>query len=322
MSNGSIERNAQFQNYMARLKDEYGKLEYDIRQKERFAPFRSADKQLIMLGILKNVLNLNILTQKGHIQEVLCLHDPHYQRNKMSIYWSSRIPKYFSTLKKYFLEGKHIRYAQLNVLQEYLGPKIGFYFAFMSFYTAWLIIPATLGILVTCYALIFDDIDSVVTHFFGILILLWLIFFYIRWKRKASELALNWHTLGGELISKKMYTRDQFYAPESYNIKINKIEKKRRKQGVYLLYLIQIPLGLMIIGVCVTIFTASRIYRTNHPSTQTNVIVGIINGTTVTVADFIYKFLVHIFVELENHKYQDFYEASLAYKRLLFSFIN
>ena len=53
MSSEFIERNAQKQNYSMNLRNEYGKIEYYKQQKERFAPFKILDKQMIMLNCVK-----------------------------------------------------------------------------------------------------------------------------------------------------------------------------------------------------------------------------------------------------------------------------
>jgi hypothetical protein len=54
-----------------------------------------------------------------------------------------------------FLTGNYMKYMQpLNFIANYYGEKIGFYFAFLLFYTAWMVIPAIPGLALFIYQMI------------------------------------------------------------------------------------------------------------------------------------------------------------------------
>ena len=51
------------------------------------------------------------------------------------------------------------------------------------------------------------------------------------------------------------------------------------------------------------------------------ILVGMINGTTVSLLDFIFKYIIKFLVNKENHKYEAAYERSLITKRFIFVLI-
>ena len=43
------------------------------------------------------------------------------------------------------------QYNEISTVKNYFGEKIGFFYAFMSYYTVWLLIPAIGGLALTLY---------------------------------------------------------------------------------------------------------------------------------------------------------------------------
>jgi anoctamin-10 len=68
---------------------------------------------------------------------------------------------------------------------------MAFHFAWMSFYTTWLIIPAIGGIIITIYHII-EGVDSTFNTLYALLVCIWVTVFIERWKRKSSEICLRW----------------------------------------------------------------------------------------------------------------------------------
>lgn len=86
-----------------------------------------------------------------------------------------------SLSKKWIIDDK-----DLLVLRNYSGEKIAYYFAFLQFYSIWLIGPAVLGLL------IYLTHSNTLTISFSLCMLLWSVVFIEMWKRKESELAVQW----------------------------------------------------------------------------------------------------------------------------------
>ena len=77
-------------------------------------------------------------------------------------------------------------------MKNYLGPKIGFYFAWMNFYTSWLLIPAIFGLASTIYQILSESINPTYSAIYVAVVMIFLSFIIEKWKRKASEISLKW----------------------------------------------------------------------------------------------------------------------------------
>lgn len=50
-----------------------------------------------------------------------------------------------------YKESITFQFSELSTIKNYYGEKVGFYYAYMSYYTAWLAIPAGVGLALTIY---------------------------------------------------------------------------------------------------------------------------------------------------------------------------
>lgn len=82
----------------------------------------------------------------------------------------------------------------LDHIKEYFGTEIAFYFAWLGYYTYWLIVPTVLGLLffINSSDQTMSDVWAVL---FSIVNVVWITLFLEFWKRKSSSLAYNWGTL-------------------------------------------------------------------------------------------------------------------------------
>jgi len=167
-----------------------------------------------MMSIINRILNLEQLKQRKIVTQLILLHDPKFQ-TKIRKFWWKWIPQPIPYLKQYLFEGKKYKYNELTVIKNYLGPKHGFYFAFLSFYTTWLIPVAVLGLAITIYAVISKDLDNYVSLSYVFVVMVWLAIVIERWKRKASEISLKW---GLTMIKQEdKEVRDGFFGDDRFN---------------------------------------------------------------------------------------------------------
>ena len=83
----------------------------------------------------------------------------------------------------------------LDRIASYFGEGIAFYFAWLEFYTQWLIIPAICGALLFVGQLYYGEIDIAYAPLFSLSIALWAILLLEFWKRRNAELAQRWGVL-------------------------------------------------------------------------------------------------------------------------------
>ena len=80
----------------------------------------------------------------------------------------------------------------MSTIKNYYGEKVGLYYAWMSYYTAWLMIPAIGGLALTIYQIVIADVDTIFTTLYALLVSIWVTIFIERWKRKSAEISLKW----------------------------------------------------------------------------------------------------------------------------------
>jgi hypothetical protein len=85
----------------------------------------------------------------------------------------------------------------IDQIQEYYGPTIAYYFAFMGFLGQWLGMLGILGLSCFLFRLYRDDTidEDEYTPFYGIFCFVWAILFFRFWERKENALAYKWGTL-------------------------------------------------------------------------------------------------------------------------------
>ncbi len=95
----------------------------------------------------------------------------------------------------------------LELVAEYFGESIAFYFAWMSFYTRWLVLPSAVGFVYFCVQMKSGKLDHPMGPMYSIFIMVWSSAFLVMWRRHCSELAYRWGVLG---VETEEHTRPMF----------------------------------------------------------------------------------------------------------------
>ncbi len=95
----------------------------------------------------------------------------------------------------------------LELVAEYFGESIAFYFAWMSFYTRWLLLPSTVGLVYFCIQMKSRKLDHPLGPIYSIFIMCWSSAFLVMWRQHCSELAYRWGVLG---VETEEHTRTMF----------------------------------------------------------------------------------------------------------------
>ena len=82
----------------------------------------------------------------------------------------------------------------LDAISAYFGEGVAFYFAFLGFYTLWLLVPTVLGAVLFVSQLSHTSLDSPLVPFFCVLMSLWASFFIEYWRRRQAVLSNRWGT--------------------------------------------------------------------------------------------------------------------------------
>ena len=233
-----LRNKANQQGYLMNIRDEYGKIKYFKNKTNNFATFRLLDKQMVMLNWIKS--NMKIFMQTGHISNIELLHNPIFA-DRLVNFWKNLLWDFFTNSIRYFQERKDIQYHELNIIEEYLGPKVGFYFAFVRFYTAWLVFPALIGAVLTILIRVSRTTFSIGLIPYSFICTLWLILFYVKWKRKSAELSMNWNTFN----TKNKTERDSYVGIKYYDKNTNKINSKKVVNKLFYLQLLHILVFLV-----------------------------------------------------------------------------
>lgn len=158
-------------------------------------------------------------------------------------------------IRSFFLEGSEFRYNELASIKNYFGEKVGFQYAWMSFYTVWLIFPTIVGIALTIFQLV-KGVDTPLTTIYALFVCVWVTVFIERWKRKAAEISLKWGVSSMVFNTyENRIMRDEFHGYEAFNHDTHETEKKTRRSFLTWISLIfQIPLYVILIGLCIGSF--------------------------------------------------------------------
>ena len=120
----------------------------------------------------------------------------------------------------------------LDAISEYFGETVGFYFAFLEFYTTWLVFPTIAGIILFCFQVYEKRVDHWLLPFYSLFLGLWSMLFLVRWRRRRVELAYRWGVMdheeeeiervefkGTTRISQVTGANEKYYNPTIRNMK-------------------------------------------------------------------------------------------------------
>ena len=132
----------------------------------------------------------------------------------------------------------------LDAIAEYYGDRIAFYFAFVAYYTRWLVVPSVLGSLVFVCQLLKNDWDHWLCIPFGLLVMVWAAFMFEYWKQESSTLAYRWGAIGRESHE---IERPQFKGVYVFDRLSLEIRKKYPTWRRVLKYCVTFPIVLLCI---------------------------------------------------------------------------
>ena len=102
-----------------------------------------------------------------------------------------------------FLSGDYLENMQpLNVIKDYYGEKMAFYFAWLTHYTSWLVPLSVIAVMYSIFTIIYrveedeapldELLNTPIGFIYGVIVVIWLTLINISWRRKQNTIANEW----------------------------------------------------------------------------------------------------------------------------------
>jgi hypothetical protein len=85
-----------------------------------------------------------------------------------------------------------LKHSSVHNINQYFGSQIALYFAWVEYYTKYLIVPAVAGTILYLRQLYLGEVDIGMAPLFNIMIAIWGTLFLEFWKRENSSLSYVW----------------------------------------------------------------------------------------------------------------------------------
>ncbi|DAZ97447.1 TPA: hypothetical protein N0F65_009898 [Lagenidium giganteum] len=306
---------------------------YTASAASTFEPFRSLQRQQVVLDVIQKNCNLHRHLRKRNVLAIFPLHDSSGCRNivrhwvrgsrRRAIYQ----PFHRSSLRQFLTEKRTHQYEMLWPLLTYFGEKHAFYYAFTSFYTVWLSIIAVPG--AALQVVLSITAVRVVAPVYAVFVALWATLLVERWKRKRSEIQSNFGVFKRNRNEEapEFYGDFQVAAVEKPIIDI-KFPRGKQLARIYA----GVPVLLTMASLVVIIFVAVKT-RTSTlalvgqwcpwmPAPLQPYVVPVLNAVSMLVLDNLYTRVALALTRWENHRTVWQYESMLAAKLFWFKFLN
>ena len=212
----------------------------------------------------------------------------------------------------------------MTAIKNYFGERWGFQYAFMNFYTTWLLLPSLGGVACTWYQFQTGTFITLWSFAFSIFIAFWMTIFQERWKRKQNELRLFWGTYessetAADTIAKK--TRDEFLGNEEFSQSNFKVNRKDSSKRGTLFAIFNFFIMVFFVVLCIATFLFIKKYSKDRGDTL-KLFAGAINAAIIGATNYLYRTVATPLVELENIKFEEDHNNALTRKIFIFQFVN
>eukprot|EP00904_Undaria_pinnatifida_P001081 jgi/Undpi1/10974/HiC_scaffold_30.g13275.m1 len=214
----------------------------------------------------------------------------------------------------------------LDQVKDYLGEKIGLYFALLGHYTAWLGPLSILGLLMSIDQLVEWNLDATLAPYFSIFVSFWAVLMLEFWKRKEARLAMRWgmsefeaaevdrpEFKGDTMVSFIDGSPMTYYPPEDYY------------QLLLVANTLVIGMVALAIGLIAGIFILEVDWDSSSSSFLTDYgsyLASFLLSLEIQIMNFFYRKVAVWTTERENHRTDTVFEDTLIAKLAVFQFVN
>eukprot|EP01118_Nematostelium_gracile_P007789 TRINITY_DN2553_c0_g1_i3.p1 TRINITY_DN2553_c0_g1~~TRINITY_DN2553_c0_g1_i3.p1 ORF type:complete len:614 (+),score=155.14 TRINITY_DN2553_c0_g1_i3:501-2342(+) len=233
----------------------------------------------------------------------------------------------------------------IDKIRNYFGEEIALYFAWLGFYTNWLIYASILGV----FCGIFWLIDRLTLNqrwatwfqtVYSVFLAIWATLFLEYWKRKNSTLNQKWGTLEFKLFETQ---RPSFYGEEKEGIyhngvwvnfgdSVTELHDHRKITNKYYPSKerrLKIGSGLPLAATMITVVVvatlailAFRLFVQSYSGMGGSIAGATVNAISIIVLNVLWKFVATKLTEWENYRTKSEFMDSLTLKIFIFYFVN
>lgn len=216
-----------------------------------------------------------------------------------------------------------------DMVRDYFGEKVAFYFEFLGHYTTWLFWASIVGVCVWInVAYENNNPDAVLIPYFAVYMAVWSTFFLESWKRHESFVAMKWgmtdlersETPRPEFMQDRSVVKTpsavdgsrDFYYPRRENMKRKLISVGT--SGAFVLAVVAAVVGM---------FAAKFIMAaSSNLSSYSGFLATLLNAVQIQLMGALYSFVSLELNKYENHRTESLYEDALITKTFIIQFIN
>ncbi|CAK4608710.1 unnamed protein product [Aphanomyces euteiches] len=293
---------------------------FNVKNRHEFEPFPSLIRQLVVLDLIRDNVNVKHHLAQGMIYDIFPLHN-RTGVSSIEAHWVLRPGNWklqpWTNLAHYWFEGPTLNYEMLWPLRFYFGDKHTLYIAWTQFSTAYMIAIALPCLIVE---ILKSSGQNAAVPPLVLLMLVWITYLVEMWKRKRAELICKWGMPqlcdGSDLIN------DEFHGDYVVDMSTNERDVRFPETlHVLRIYLGAPPLMIMV-ALAVLSFIGTK-YIASHGNLKEYVsLVSAIKAVAILVLDFLYTKVAYALTYWENHRTVTEFESMLAIKLFWFKFIN
>jgi len=227
---------------------------------------------------------------------------------------------------------RFLAFQPLDLISQYYGIKIGYYFAWLGHYTIALFIPAVVGCLFWFFfhgrSEFLEDLGSVLFAFFNVI---WATLYLESWKRRSAELSFKWDTHDLQRDELLADPRPVFEGEERLSEITGKPELHYSpwKRNLFR-YFVTVPvISLALLIVLLSVFLILELQQWwDKVILEQNYFKFFKYGPKILLAlvipmfDGVYNQVAIWLNDMENYKIDERYEKHLIIKKTMFQFVN
>ena len=289
--------------------------------------FRNIDKLRLINISVEKVINFSFLEKEIILKKFI------YKQNYTEYESKLSVASLFHNNTKIF-SNTNTMYL-IHTIRNYYGEYLSFYFLWVSYFCKWLIFPGLFGMILflikTLHPTTFETDLNTIGNFklkyyeiasilYAVFIITWASFYLKAWKQKEQIFSYIW---GMENYIKK--------EPADVNFKPNKKQSFLFNEKIHTVTKLSFYFRRAISFIVLAIMIALRVLLTyyikqenskENITFQKSIIVSLLSGIISKTMSIIYEYLAKVFSKWENHEKYSQRQNSLAFKLVMFEFVN